>query len=302
MSHIFISYSHSDSVYAHKLAKALKRAGFSVWIDEKIEEGEQWFTTITKAITDSAAIIVIMSSQAEESEWVQKEILLAKREEKPIFPLLLEGKDFDLLIDIQHIDVKNGKLPKSNFYDRLGKLSPRRQSLRTPTPTGSLDTLADENALLPKTAELENALTKIIAGLNLIDRFTDKVSKPHSTEPRKYKTQASQEDGTLVIKSVIYPEIRRTANDLHLNEWDDMRYQALSEKTFRNFEQYNNLDKELPMLSIDEKVRIKQRMEQIKQELCKDFREMKVIYEKTLNVILDDHYSLYFTCAPPIEK
>lgn len=39
MSHIFISYSHKDSEYAHKLADALKEAGFEVWIDGRSDYG-----------------------------------------------------------------------------------------------------------------------------------------------------------------------------------------------------------------------------------------------------------------------
>ena len=39
MSHIFISYSHKDTVYAHGLAKTLYDDGFEVWIDERLDYG-----------------------------------------------------------------------------------------------------------------------------------------------------------------------------------------------------------------------------------------------------------------------
>jgi hypothetical protein len=35
MPHIFISYSHEDGDYAHRLAKELEQQGFLAWIDER---------------------------------------------------------------------------------------------------------------------------------------------------------------------------------------------------------------------------------------------------------------------------
>ena len=42
MSHIFISYSHDDSDYAHRLVRELEQEGFTAWIDERIDYGTQW--------------------------------------------------------------------------------------------------------------------------------------------------------------------------------------------------------------------------------------------------------------------
>jgi hypothetical protein len=50
---------------------------------------------------------------------VQKEILLAKRYKKPIFPLLLGGEEFPIVIDIQFADVRGGGMPDANFHRRL---------------------------------------------------------------------------------------------------------------------------------------------------------------------------------------
>lgn len=119
MSHIFISYSHLDSRYAQSLAEELTRRGFSVWIDYDINYGDRWFATITEAIRRSSCVVVIMTPDAEQSEWVEKEILFAQREKKPIFPLLLKGSGFPLLITSQYVDVTNGKLPPDRFYERL---------------------------------------------------------------------------------------------------------------------------------------------------------------------------------------
>lgn len=42
MSHIFISYSHKDSDYAHRLAEALEAYLLDVWIDDRIDYGAAW--------------------------------------------------------------------------------------------------------------------------------------------------------------------------------------------------------------------------------------------------------------------
>lgn len=117
--HIFISYSRRDQDYARKLADHVRQNDFNAWIDDRIDYGDLWFKEIEKAIKVCGAFVVVMSPDSEESEWVLREILIAKREKKPIFPLLLKGQEFGLLIDIQYGDVRNGEMPPADFYERL---------------------------------------------------------------------------------------------------------------------------------------------------------------------------------------
>ncbi len=117
--HLFISYSRRDTAYAQALKTYLRENNFNVWIDENIEHGDQWFNKIHEAIKECAAFVIVMSPEAENSEWVQKEVLLAKRYQKPIFPLLLKGQEFAILIDIQYGDVRTEDMPGINFLRRL---------------------------------------------------------------------------------------------------------------------------------------------------------------------------------------
>jgi raffinose/stachyose/melibiose transport system substrate-binding protein len=119
MSHIFISYSRHNQDYAQKLAEDIRKHGFDVWIDDRIDYGDRWFEAIEDAILGAAAFVILMSPSARESRWVQREILIAEREKKPIVPLLLEGREFGNLIDIQFVDVRGERLPKDNFYAQL---------------------------------------------------------------------------------------------------------------------------------------------------------------------------------------
>ncbi|MBZ0277928.1 MAG: TIR domain-containing protein [Anaerolineae bacterium] len=117
--HLFISYSRRDTAYAKTLKTYIHNNGFQVWLDDEIEHGDHWFNAIHEAIKGCAAFLVVMSPDAEQSEWVQKEILLAKRYQKPIFPLLRAGQEFAILIDIQYADVRSGDMPGVDFHRRL---------------------------------------------------------------------------------------------------------------------------------------------------------------------------------------
>ncbi len=117
--HVFISYSRRDKDYARQLSDYLSHNGFTVWIDDQIDYGDAWFREIDGAVKSCAAFVLLMSPDAEQSEWVHKEILLAKRYKKPIFPLLLAGDEFPIVIDIQFADVKDGRLPDTDFHRRL---------------------------------------------------------------------------------------------------------------------------------------------------------------------------------------
>lgn len=123
MSHIFISYAHIDSQYVFKLQEELETLGFSTWLDEDIEHGSRWWKRITKAIQECGAFLVVMTPEAEDSIWVEKEIMLAIENRKRIFGLLLRGKIFSLLIDVQCLvlEAENDYLPTLRFYKDLEK-------------------------------------------------------------------------------------------------------------------------------------------------------------------------------------
>lgn len=121
MKKIFVSYSRADKEYANRLADELTARGFSVWIDKRIEHGSDWFEEIEQAIYHADAVVVVMSPEAENSEWCRKEILLTMREKKPMYPVLLRGKEFAILIDLQFADVRNGQLPPETYYQHMSR-------------------------------------------------------------------------------------------------------------------------------------------------------------------------------------
>lgn len=126
MGHIFISYSHQDKVYVHKLQETLQNEGFNVWIDDRIDYGEEWPKVIEKHLDECDAFILAMSNNSRESEMVQNEVTRAKNKRKTIFPLLLNGENWLIVEAKQYIDVMDGSLPTEKFYKRLEKFTPRK--------------------------------------------------------------------------------------------------------------------------------------------------------------------------------
>ena len=106
MSHVFISYSKKDISFARHLCDLLRRSGFDVWIDEnQLQASEVWWKVIERNVTVCGAFVVIMSPNSKELDWVEREILLAEKQKKSIFPVLLAGEGWPRLADIQYEDM-----------------------------------------------------------------------------------------------------------------------------------------------------------------------------------------------------
>jgi hypothetical protein len=133
--YVFISYSHEDKKYAHRLAAALEHEGLSAWIDDRVDFGDQWPRVIEKHLDDCSAFIVIMTPRSYQSDWVQNELNRAKRKGKPIFPLFLEGDEPWLSVETtQYADVTDGELPPPEFYERLAQFVPPRATEGAASP------------------------------------------------------------------------------------------------------------------------------------------------------------------------
>ena len=113
MKRVFISYSRQNIAFAKRLARDLQDAGLDVWIDfRQIKGGDIWREEIFRGINYSEMMVVCLSPQAVESEWVRREILMAHSQHKFVVPLMVQPC-FDLmpqfdetkqLLDVQIVD------------------------------------------------------------------------------------------------------------------------------------------------------------------------------------------------------
>jgi len=90
MSHVFISYSRADYDTAQQLARALQQSRIPVWWDPEIALGEQWQPAIENAIFNAAAVVILWSRNAIQSEWVYREAALAN-EQGTMVPVRIDG-------------------------------------------------------------------------------------------------------------------------------------------------------------------------------------------------------------------
>ncbi len=125
MSHIFISYSHKDKEYVHRLQDALLNEGFEVWIDDRIDYGDEWPMVIQESLDGCDAFVLVATENSYKSKWVQKEVTRAQRINKPFFPLLLSGSPWLSIESTQYVDVRDKSLPPERFYERLASVTPR---------------------------------------------------------------------------------------------------------------------------------------------------------------------------------
>ena len=108
-----------DVPYVQRLTDHLTSEGVSVWFDREIVTGDRWDQVIRLKIDPCGALVVVMTPQAEESDWVAREISQAELMNKPIFPLLLDGRRFFRLSNLQYEDVTGARMPKPSFVTRL---------------------------------------------------------------------------------------------------------------------------------------------------------------------------------------
>jgi CheY-like chemotaxis protein len=120
---LYVSYGHrADRQYVAALAKYLAREGLSTWYDEDPASARQWDGARNARIDGCAVFLVVMTSDAEKSHWVFREISRAEEMHKPIVPLLLSGGVYRIVAQHEIEDVTGGAMPGAHFLARVRAL------------------------------------------------------------------------------------------------------------------------------------------------------------------------------------
>jgi hypothetical protein len=95
MTQIFISHTKEDVDCAEHIRESLEAKGYTTWREPTslTMESILYPRTIENVILGSAAVVLVWSSSAASSEWVERHILFAQRLEKSIIPVALDGTD-----------------------------------------------------------------------------------------------------------------------------------------------------------------------------------------------------------------
>jgi DnaJ-class molecular chaperone len=85
---IFISYSRTDIAFVDRLEASLKSSGFRIWVDRsEMKGGLDWLDQVQEALDHCQAVLVVLSPDAAQSEYVLMEYRYAKSQKKLIIPL-----------------------------------------------------------------------------------------------------------------------------------------------------------------------------------------------------------------------
>ncbi|MBL8161511.1 MAG: HEAT repeat domain-containing protein [Anaerolineae bacterium] len=170
--HVFVSYKHEETEFASMLIHQLTAAGFKIWIDtEQLRAGENWREAINDAIKDSFALVLVVSPDAQRSEYVTYEWAFAQGAGIKVVPLLYRQPTARLhpqLEMLQYLDFTDkARPPWDKLLRRLWELQGESQpytvvvSRDAPTPVKSAVAALDSH-----NAEERRSALKSLAQMN----------------------------------------------------------------------------------------------------------------------------------------
>ena len=124
---IFISYSSKQTDIAKTVIDYITQAGISCWMaPESIPTGSNYQEEIPLALNQVAALLLLLTPDAETSRWVQKEVGTAIGANKKIYPFQLIpfelNKNFQFLLDGEQIYPAWNKDTEIWLKEAVGKL------------------------------------------------------------------------------------------------------------------------------------------------------------------------------------
>lgn len=132
--HVFISYSSKDVGYVMQLANAMDVNNIAYWrAPDKIPAGSNYAKEIPKAIRECDLFLLIYSSNAQESIWVEKEVDTAVCCKKPILPIRIDDSDFNELFkfylnNVQMVQAEIISNKIINLTELIGKIINLKQA------------------------------------------------------------------------------------------------------------------------------------------------------------------------------
>lgn len=92
ITRVFISYSRKDTQFVDQLQASLTERGFKPWVDrQRLEAGQDWPARIQNEIENCQTMVVVLTPDAIESEWVRREFHEALELRRRVIPIVLKA-------------------------------------------------------------------------------------------------------------------------------------------------------------------------------------------------------------------
>lgn len=180
---VFFSYSRSDADFVLKVAKALRKEGRHIWVDQlDIPKGGRWDEEVEKALKASSCLLVALSPASSQSQNVLDEVSYALDEKKVVIPILLQSGNIPFRLKrLQYIDFTG------DFDDAYRQLITALDTLSSPQAVAKADKPAQlavdspPNPAIgvrhdePESGKPEDASTRIERGISAQRHFPKKI-------------------------------------------------------------------------------------------------------------------------------
>jgi hypothetical protein len=201
----FFSYSREDLEFALRLAKDLKKAGASVWMDKlDIRAGQLWERRVEDALGTCPRVLVILSPSSVNSHQVMAEVGFALDEHKEVIPVIYRDCKIPYrLRPIQHVDFR-GDYAEA-FQDLLDSMGVERQA----------------------SAAAVSLEEQAVTGMTAINEATEKAR----LEREERELQAAAEKTRLEEARERQEQEKKDAAEKARREQEEQERQAAAEKT-----------------------------------------------------------------------
>lgn len=166
--YVFISHSKHNLPLVEEIDARLEAAHIATWLDvEDIDGGTRWVRELENAIQGCAAMLVVMSRAARDSEWVEREALFAMQAKKPVQIALIEDVPLPLhLLTRQFTDLHTDfEVGMARLIEDLREVLADSNTVSIPDPTPS--PLPNEDNFFAYLAQLPDGDTMALAARNL---------------------------------------------------------------------------------------------------------------------------------------
>lgn len=119
---IFVSYAHQDRAVTGNDAQWLRQAGYSVFMDEQIEPGQDWADVLAARISDCTLVLFFASQASLASTHCRNELTFAVDARKPVVPVFLEPCDLAggiKLMIARTQGIARWQLPEDEYYRQV---------------------------------------------------------------------------------------------------------------------------------------------------------------------------------------